>query len=125
MHVHAQPRYLFIYTKVVVTSTWKDVPEPYEKLTNALQEYKIPCLGCTSALPFRSNRVHEIRAWLGINGHKYKVEKWIAIDDIDLREFDPHFMDNHFILTTLEQGLTDKKVQECIDRFDKTPLYDK
>lgn len=104
----------------MISSSWKDVPRALLRLQNVLKKYNIECLGCTEKLPFKSNRSHEINHWLKIVSqkadNKFTIDKWIAIDDIDLEKLNPQlFTKDHFVLTTIEHGLTDQLVQECIE----------
>eukprot|EP01084_Bolivina_argentea_P282505 483588_1 len=100
--------------KVVISSSWKDVPHALQKLYTALSEYDIECVGCCTQLDFKSNRTHEIKYWLAINTKKLNVINWIAIDDIPLHEYDKKLMKNHFIHTNIQTGLTDNLVKECV-----------
>lgn len=42
------------------------------------------------------------------------IRKWIAIDNMDLLQLDKQRMQNHFILTKPEDGITEDIVKEAI-----------
>lgn len=96
--------------KVVISSSWRDVPHALEKLRKALAKYGIEYIGCTKSLDFKSSRTHEIKYWLAINQNRLNVTNWIAIDDLPL-DLDK----NHFIQTKIEYGLTNHHINQCVN----------
>ena len=42
------------------------------------------------------------------------IKKWIAIDDMDLIKLDKKRMQDHFVLTTEQHGITEETVKEAI-----------
>merc|ERR1719359_2138329 len=81
--------------RIVLSSDWRKSPELMEGINGQLEEHRMPSLfGATPDLDqagagvvkslhgsFREKRCKEIRKWL--RQHP-KIERWVAIDDIDL-----------------------------------------
>lgn len=81
--------------RIVLSSDWRKQPELMEGINGQLQEHRMPQLfgatpdldekgaGVVKALhaSFREKRCKEIRKWL--RQHP-KIQRWVAIDDIDL-----------------------------------------
>jgi len=81
--------------RIVLSSDWRKQPELMEGINGQLQEHRMPVLfgatpdldergaGVVKALhaSFREKRCKEIRKWLRLHP---KIERWVAIDDIDL-----------------------------------------
>jgi hypothetical protein len=83
--------------RIVLSSDWRKQEELIEGINGQLQEHRMPKLfGCTPDLAatgtgvvkalhtsFREKRCKEIRKWLRANP---KIQRWVAIDDIDLSD---------------------------------------
>lgn len=65
------------------------------------------------------SRVDEIYYWMKNFDNKtidedIVIKKWIAIDDMDLLQLDKKRMQDHFILTMPQHGITEETVKEAI-----------
>ena len=93
-------------------------PKSRAKLESSFKEVGIdPLLGWTD---FQSkSRIDEIYYWMKNFDNKtieenIIIKKWIAIDDMNLFKLDTKRMQDHFVLTTLMHGITEKTVNEAI-----------
>jgi hypothetical protein len=103
---------------VVVSSTWREVPEKLAELTKALADCKIRIIGNTPTLEAQGmgDRVDEIRKWLSDNV-MMMVEKWIVLDDLDLMKMNSKLSADHFVHTSDDIGLTGEHVVEAVQKL--------
>lgn len=93
-------------------------PKSRSQVESALKDIGANCLlGWTSSRG--KTRVDEIYHWLKDFDNKTTEEaivinKWIAIDDMDLYELDKKRMQDHFVLTTASIGITEETVKQAI-----------
>ena len=76
-----------------------------------------PLLGWTGSQG--KSRVDEIYYWMKKFDNKtiqeeIKINRWIAIDDMDLFQLDEKRMRDHFVLTTSAKGITEETVNEAV-----------
>lgn len=85
--------------EIVLSSTWRLSKTKYNELLDIFSIYNIRILDSTTDLSINGlgDRVDEILYWLKYS--KYKINNWIAIDDIDLLEMNPLMESNHFVHT--------------------------
>ncbi|CAF1256947.1 unnamed protein product [Adineta ricciae] len=88
--------------RIVLSSSWKLFPKSRTQIETSFREIGIdPIIG-----------------WTGTHNKTIDddilIRKWIAIDDMDLLKLDPKRMQDHFVLTSEEHGITKENVQEAI-----------
>ncbi|CAF1372835.1 unnamed protein product [Adineta ricciae] len=104
--------------RIVLSSSWKLFPKSRTQIETSFREIGIdPIIGWTGTRG--KTRVDEICYWLTNLDNKtidddILIRKWIAIDDMDLLKLDPKRMQDHFVLTSEEHGITKENVQEAI-----------
>ncbi|UJR20079.1 hypothetical protein I4U23_023211 [Adineta vaga] len=104
--------------RIVLSSSWKLFPKSRAQIESRFKDIGIePLLGWTSSRG--KTRVDEIYYWLKFFDNKtieddISIKKWIVIDDMDLLKLDKKRMENHFVLTEEEHGITDETVKEAI-----------
>lgn len=104
---------------VVVSSSWRTVPEQYERLIDALAGVEIMPIGCTPDLTIKKGELHlskdrwqEIEGWLQENLH---VDQCVILDD--LPSMGP--LSAYHIKTFPEFGLTHLDIMAAMLLFDK------
>lgn len=97
--------------KIIMSSTWRQYRECMEYLKNMMgKKLAANIIGQTPTLYFRKD---EINRWLKENTEPLGVENFIIIDDMfdeDLQSFG-----DKFVLTSMNDGLTEDLVEKCID----------
>ncbi|CAF1208451.1 unnamed protein product [Adineta steineri] len=104
--------------RIVLSSSWRFFPKSRAQIEASFKEIGInSLLGWTGSQG--KTRVDEIYSWMKNFDNKtieedIIINKWIAIDDMDLYTLDKTRMQDHFVLTTLIQGITEETVKEAI-----------
>ena len=103
---------------VVISSSWRNTSKKLNRLTNALNKHGIEHMDCTPFLQHykkpEKNRVNEIESYLLTAKKKYKIDKWIAIDDYNLIKYNRKLFENHFVNTSVFHGIRKKDVNQAI-----------
>eukprot|EP01084_Bolivina_argentea_P222111 376029_1 len=101
--------------KIVISSSWRI--NKLNRLLTALNKHGMQHMDCTPYLQHyqkpEKNRVHEIESYLETAKKKYKINKWISIDDYNLVKYRQKF-DGHFVNTSVFHGIRQKDVREAI-----------
>lgn len=107
---------------VVVSSSWRTVPEQYERLLKALAGIGVVPIGCTPDLTIEKagiflskDRWQEIQAWL--DAHP-TVDQWVILDDC--LYMGP--LASWHVRTILEWGLTGENVTAAAEDFKRQAL---
>eukprot|EP01083_Nonionella_stella_P141399 435579_1 len=95
-------------SNIVISSTWRNNQKQLAKLSNMLNKYGMHYMDCIPHLHDKhKNRTHEIEMFLhNHSNNETPISKWIAIDDMDLMRLNSNLMQNHFVHTTQQYGLT-------------------
>ncbi|CAF2942146.1 unnamed protein product [Rotaria sp. Silwood2] len=104
--------------RIVLTSSWRFFPKSRSEVESSFKQIGIDSLlGWTSSRG--KTRVDEIYHWL--KDFDYKtieqdiiIQKWIAIDDMDLFKVDKRRMQDHFVMTTPLYGITEETIKEAV-----------
>ena len=101
---------------IVISSTWRQEPDKFKELEQALNARNLNIFGQTPDLTDRGDRVDEIKSWLEetVKEKTISVVKWIVIDDLDLRKMNPTLSPDHFVHTTDDEGLTTEHIAEGV-----------
>uniref|UniRef100_A0A7S0QV29 FCP1 homology domain-containing protein n=2 Tax=Pyramimonas obovata TaxID=1411642 RepID=A0A7S0QV29_9CHLO len=112
---------LYTDAYIVLSTSWRALPELREKLINALHQAGLKMdrvLGRTEILvkPPRAHifkqRAGQILDWL--DRHKHKVESWVALDDEVLANQNAEGMAGHFVQTDPAEGFTMRCAQLAV-----------
>jgi len=98
--------------KIVLSSAWRFNSQRVAFLKKEFERVKIDSQFLGSTEPLDIIRTEEIKRW--INHAKLagtEIESWIAIDDMDLLNYDPKLMAGNFLQTDSRVGLTHYHVE--------------
>ena len=103
---------------VVLSSTWRTLPGPFQRVKDAFKVFSIPFIGATPDLFPDGNRIDEIVFWIEQN----KPDNWVVIDDWDLNNFPNATADfnAHFVQTDERLGLERSDAEKAISILLKT-----
>lgn len=103
--------------KIVVTSTWKRIPEKMNKFERYIPQYGLHVYDKTPCYPDAIHRGDEIRQYL--EKHRSEVDKFILIDDEEYPDFNE--LTNYLVKTNFyEYGLGQKHVKQAIQMLGRT-----
>jgi tRNA(Arg) A34 adenosine deaminase TadA len=120
-------------TELVLSSNWKRSPPSMERLNAALAQYHIRPIQSTTpeceyderGLAF--SRAAEIQLWLGQCPavHKFHVDSWVALDDLDLGKAMPTDDSRmRCIITNRESGLNRANADAAIAVLTRQPFVE-
>ena len=114
--------------KVVLSSTWRCVPEALESIVACFEEYGGALSKCTHShytrIMITDPAKHDVRQWEIVDwiqniapSKQLKIDNWVALDDdVSVRD-NPRFASfcqNHYVITESHEGLTEEKAREAI-----------
>ena len=114
--------------KIVISSTWRCVPDALDSVVACFEEYGGALSQCTQSqytqIMITDPAKHDIRQWEVVDWiqtiaprEHLKIKNWVALDDdISIRE-DPRFASfcqGHCVITESHEGLTEEKAAEAI-----------
>ena len=100
--------------KIVLSTAWRLYPKHKKTLIEELEKHGIPrqlIIGETPNLSLvGKGRESEILYW--VNQHKNRINKWVAIDDLNLK-----LPSSNFVRTSFITGLTNDLAGEVISKL--------
>ncbi len=98
--------------KIVMSSYWRLSAWKMRSLKHYLQQYGIDTDIIIDFTPrMYHSRAKEILFWVE---HHFNINKWVAIDDMEL-----NLEEEHFVLTDPFTGLSDENVEQIIKMFNR------
>lgn len=97
--------------EIVVSSTWRRLPEDMDLLSSTLLNFDLDIMDVTPFL-YNKKRGDEISAWFESHP-EYKKAAYIILDD----DSDMTVHMDHLIKTNYACGLSDKETKEAIERL--------
>eukprot|EP01128_Nolandella_sp_AFSM9_P008904 TRINITY_DN555_c1_g1_i2.p1 TRINITY_DN555_c1_g1~~TRINITY_DN555_c1_g1_i2.p1 ORF type:complete len:130 (-),score=18.22 TRINITY_DN555_c1_g1_i2:117-506(-) len=109
---------------VVLSSTWRTSSYTLKLVNQQLEKHGMePCSDVTPEIPSRGQivRVQEIYSWL--HAYEGEIHSWIAIDDINLAHREEERMENHFVHTDSNTGITEEHVELAVQLLSTPPPW--
>ena len=102
--------------KVVLSTDWRRQAQLKRQVIVALKRFDMEVIGATPMKAmFQPIRPVEIVEWMNVNGAKFGIDAWVAIDDRDLtNEHGGAQLVGHFVRTHPNTGLTKRLAEACI-----------
>lgn len=114
--------------RIVISSTWRCVPEALESIITCFEAYGGALSECTQShytqIMITDPAKHDVRQWEIVDWiqtiaprEQLKINNWVALDDdVSVRD-NPRFASfcqGHYVITESHEGLTEEKAKEAI-----------
>eukprot|EP00929_Paragymnodinium_shiwhaense_P114952 TRINITY_DN83503_c0_g1_i1.p1 TRINITY_DN83503_c0_g1~~TRINITY_DN83503_c0_g1_i1.p1 ORF type:complete len:188 (+),score=49.82 TRINITY_DN83503_c0_g1_i1:111-674(+) len=106
--------------EIVLSTTWRLVPEKLSQLDELLLKHDLKLLGSTPDLEMNGlgDRVDEILQWLKEEqASGREVDAWLSLDDLDLLAMNPRLCSENFVRVDDSVGLSRENAEEAVQKL--------